>query len=104
MLEKLAEIVRKGASHTVPCWACTNHICVDFAAYKGCPRTGNSDGSLMLARWAVLLVAQGLEKELKDEREWFNDFDCKTALIDRLLDLISEASSDGCKQAGEAGE
>ena len=80
MLEKLAELVREDALEyddmndlTLRCMECDfkpilGKNCKNMQG-KDCPLLFNReekedfvDGSLMLARWAVLLVAKGLEK------------------------------------------
>lgn len=71
MLEKLAEMVRddmKEANDTyglLPCAACDGRPAESEkcrALGRPCPEMQDHSGSLMLARWAVLLVAKGLEK------------------------------------------
>jgi hypothetical protein len=68
MLEKLAEIIRgevreAGLSVEVPCIACDKRPYGSDAcsADNFCPNVATPEGSLSLARWAVLLVAKGLE-------------------------------------------
>ena len=69
MLEKLAEIIRgevreAGLSVEVPCIACDKRPYGSDAcsADNFCPNVATPEGSLSLARWAVMLVAKGLEK------------------------------------------
>ena len=83
MLEKLAEMVREDALEyddmndlTLRCLECDfkpilGKNCRNMQG-KDCPLLFNReekedfvDGSLMLARWAVLLVARALEKEIE---------------------------------------
>ena len=118
MLEKLAEIVR-GQSNSepyyqggvIPCFACDMRPVMSTACdkYDLCPNTGEPDGSLMLARWAVLLVAKGLEalpnakeqdlKQLRsgkklEERDKTEQAEYLCALSNlgiNLMNLLSEA-------------
>lgn len=72
MLEKIAEMVREEAfdcGSSMPCFACNrNEDCNLVESQNHCPDLEKPDGSLMLARWAVLLVARGLET-LPDAKE-----------------------------------
>lgn len=106
MLERLAELVweqDKCTTYTIPCAACKYEKgnCMD----EMCPTIGSKDGSLMLARWAVLLLAQALEKEvvdyeIVDKLECRYDADRAAMHIGlRLLDLLEEANPKN-KEAG----
>lgn len=71
MLEKIAEMVREQsetAKGVVPCIACERKNRMEECWDAPCPRSSKPDGSLMLARWAVVLVARGLET-LPDAKE-----------------------------------
>ena len=105
MLEKMAEMVREDAKEAndnyglMLCMACDGRPAESeqcLALGRPCPDMQNPDGSLMLARWAVLLVARALEKELKavDAVDTCTKSDQDAPLIsvaEALIDLISEA-------------
>ena len=134
MLEKLAEIVREEASDwddyndlTLRCMECDfkpilGEGCRNMSG-KDCPLLFNReekadfvDGSLMLARWAVLLVAKGLEVRLaayekaKDEyRKIHADDDsdeewCAEQWFHRRAFQVSEAIRDLIAEAKEVKE
>lgn len=83
MLEKLAEMVREEALNAMdcagellPCFACDRRPRRSENCEKrvGCPEPHEPEGSLMLARWAVLLVAKALKKELTGVENAWDDF------------------------------
>ena len=99
MLERLAEMVREDAKEAnnnyglMPCMACDgrpaeSERCLDLG--PPCPEMQNPDGSLMLARWAVLLVARALENKVKEAEKGLYP-EAAGALGDSLMNLIAEA-------------
>ena len=77
MLEKMAEMVREDAKEAndnyglLPCMVCDGRPADSercLALGRSCPDMQNPDGSLMVARYAVLLVAGALET-LPDAKE-----------------------------------
>ena len=108
MFEKMAEMVREDAKEAndnycvMPCMACDGRPAESercSALGRHCPEIQNPDGSLMLARWAVLLVARALGKEVGKYEVLTNmeSWDCFTEdkllkqIAHGLLDLIFEA-------------
>lgn len=97
MLEKLAEMVREdvlkavdGCGEFLPCFACDRRpkLSEDCEKLFGCPEPQNPDGSLMLARWAVLLVARALSYEADGITPKIYTVG---TLGDALVNLIAEA-------------
>ena len=95
MLEKMAEMVREDAKEAndnyclMPCMACDGRPAESercSALGRHCPEMQNPDGSLMLARWAVLLVARALGISVEDDA-----IGCPHNCELKLLNLILEA-------------
>ena len=104
MLEKMAEMVREDAKEAndnyclMPCMACDGRPAESercSALGRHCPEMQNPDGSLMLARWAVLLVARALEKEVAEAERLANQKQMRSGayirLASGLMNLITEA-------------
>ena len=98
MLEKLAELVREqGIIESSLYNEEEKRVYVYTTIPLESPVTINADVSnpvsaeYKLARWAVLLVAKGLEKEVKEASDLDIMDDGKVHLAIKLLDLIAEA-------------
>ena len=97
MLEKMAEMVREqGGVAAISCAVCSyqprnSDACTQYA----CPQNHNPDSSLMLARWAVLLAARALEKEVAEAERLANQKQMRSGayirLASGLMNLITEA-------------
>ena len=108
MLERLAEMVREDAKEAnnnyglMPCMACDgrpaeSERCLDLG--PPCPEMQNPDGSLMLARWAVLLVARALEKWVSEiDRTNGVDLGDVEALGSEFMDLYYEVKKAEAKE------
>ena len=114
MLEKMAEMVREDVGKAndtyglLPCMVCDGRPAESercLALGRPCPDMQNPDGSLMVARYAVLLVARALEKELvnvaaadegRAEARFFSKDD-----DDRII-AASDAMDIAFQKAGEA--
>lgn len=88
MLEKMAAMVREqGGVAAISCAVCSyqprnSDACTQYA----CPQNHNPDGSLMLARWSVLLVARALGISAEGD-----EIACPHNCELKLLNLILEA-------------
>ena len=112
MLEKMAEMVREEAAKAtdadrqfMPCLACdmqpANTECFDNIKRRlRCPSPADPAGSLMLARWAVLLVARALEKWVSEiDRTNGVDLGDVEALGSEFMDLYYEVKKAEAKEA-----
>ena len=108
MLEKMAEMVRADAKEAndnycvMPCMACDGRPAESgrcSALGRHCPEMQNPDGSLMLARWAVLLVARSLEEWVAEiDRTNGVDLGDVEALGSEFMDLYYEVKKAEAKE------
>lgn len=119
-LEKLAERVRGEAGKAnddyglMPCIACDGFPCESggcVAIGKSCPDLSAPDGSLMLARWAVKLVAEGLtpqidewERHIKGAQDGLTESDLLMNVAYKLLDLITEVEASAGEKSLKEGD
>ena len=103
MLEKMAEMVREqGGVAAISCAVCSyqprnSDACTTQYA---CPQNHNPAASLMLARWAVLLVARALEKWVSEiDRTNGVDLGDVEALGSEFMDLYYEVKKAEAKEA-----
>ena len=109
MLEKMAEMVREDAKEAndnyglLPCMVCDGRPADSercLALGRSCPDMQNPDGSLMVARYAVLLVARALEKWVSEiDRTNGVDLGDVEALGSEFMDLYYEVKKAEAKEA-----